>query len=1158
MDRAIDPQLLLLALGQHENLPSPEQLSELLAEAELNLLLQSDRIPEQLEAVGWYLHGVASSRLAPELYGIERQRAAFQVSAHVFDLLLHRADLQHLARLKYCFASQISYLRSDLNPNALAIYRRIHSELGNLRLLEDFGEIALACGVAFLGMDTRYVFDVTRNLRDEVNRLVPDWEVQDIFSTPFGSAAGVALGVRDLTTFLVFGRSEMLESARERLRAAVVAENCQEDQLSRWVAAHLLNLTDDLENSSIWTVLPPDVPPNVRTAFAMGTPKVLTLWPPQLQLFELETNPLSSSARRLLLSTPTSAGKTLLAQLLILSHLATSSTSVCYVAPTRSLCREIRKSLDARLRLLHKQVIDSLPEGDWLDSIVNDSPDVEIMTPERLSYLMRADSEQLLSRYGMFIFDEVHLIGEAGRGWTLEEELTYLHFRTADTEHRLILISAVIGNRNHFVQWMGEEVIHSPSDWRGPRRLHAIWTTEFEDWNNPIVEPMQRSKKYTHRAFRPLVGRLDVRISHTGRTFRLRTSEPIGNYVRKFHSSDPENIYERDSSKSTPFYKMLFPIIEHLAAFGPVLVIESTRPGTMRLAKTLADHLPPANGTSIQPLVDLVEARLGSHHPLKTVLQHGVAYHHGSLPSEIREAIEDAVIQGDVAILVATTTMTEGVNLPVRSVVIASQGSYGDDGYVEYITGPKLINAVGRAGRATKETEGIIVLARNEKPTAEDFGRLSPNDSDLDVISMLAAEDALASLAEFEQLQRASQDAVFEAGRGAVSDFIRFVWFVASELEKIGRLVTQENVVGVLQHSFGWTQLTTEAQDRWISVAEHTRSRYMRTNPQSRRRWASAGTSISSAWGLEQIAENVVHTLLNTEVPQEPLDAIKAIIAEDRLDKILALPEAPQKGVFDTRGGAYRTRILVPMRRILMEWLQGADLITLASTFFGEISDIEYRFEQLGDYLNQYFEVFLPWVMATLVPWTNELLEQSGSAEFLPTAIPAYVRWGVGNSTALELMVAGIQSRTLALRIATQWEIEEGDVGVREWIQSMNVDEWRTKFDASVADLRNLLEFCRNPQGDLVSRLIFGEVIETKSISFVDFLPKTSVSLKLGEGGSVAPVEIWAKDTLVGQVSNPDRADILSILNAGLTIETRFSVAHRSGILELILTDPGS
>ena len=1160
MERALDPELLSIALGEQVNLPSVEEVSELLTAAELALLVHKPEISEELIATGWYLHAIASSKYALRVYGIGRQRAAFQVAGHIFDLLLQTPDLNRLERLKYCFAAQIAYLRSTLDPNAMALYRReFAGDLGDLGLLSGLQEVALSCGVAFLGFDVGFTFQFTDSLRREIEGLERDWGVDTVFSTPFGSAAGVAFGTRDLMSFLVYGNAVSLERARERLRVAVLAENSAEDQLSRWVAAHLLNLADDLDRASIWTVLPPDISPAVRKAFAMGHPRVLTLWPPQLDLFSAgeqeQGNPLSTQVKRLFLSTPTSGGKTLLAQLLVAAHLATERTSVCYVAPTRSLCWEIRKSLEARMRFLGKEIAAGLPEGNWLGGLLIDyEPEIEVMTPERLSYLIRADSSGLLDRFGMFIFDEVHLVGEPDRGWTLEEDLTYLHYATQATDHRIVLMSAVVGNRNHFVEWMSEGVngvLHRYSPWRGPRRLHAIWTTD-PDWDNSLEE-ITRSKKFPRRVRYPLYGVLNIRISHTGDVRSLRTTEAVGELVLKI---DLNGGRQKDANKSTPFYRMLIPIIQHLSESGPVLIIESTRLRTVRMARAIAESMEPIEQSEIQSLVDLVEMRLGPEHPLCQVLKKGGAYHHGSLPGEIRVSIEEAVSEGHLRFLVATTTLTEGVNLPVQSVVIASQGSHSAEGYREYITGSKLINAIGRAGRAAKETEGIVVLARSAPPDPTDFRRLDPDDSDIRVSSMLATEEALNALAAFEELQKAAEDAVFQTATGEVSDFLTFVWFVAAELEKIGESPTRERIREVFEHSLAWVQLTPEDKDRWLAAATLTLLRYQETDPSTRRRWAVAGTAIRSASEMEDIARELAISLQNATVPQYPVEVIGLVTGEGRLERILQLPEAPKRRVYTQRGGRNREEVVIPMESLLCQWLQGTDLATLAGDFFGAVSDIDFRFEQLGDVIYDYFEIFFPWVFGTIISWTNGFLEESGAANLLPSTIPANVRWGVNSPTALELMARGMQSRSLALRIARAWQSEEREGNVHSWIRSMSIADWRQTFEASPADLRSILEFSRTREGGIAVEVITQGTAEFEVDSNVSEFARTDASLVPADNFNLSPIEIWVGESRVGRILTRDQADVRSLLNTGLILSTKFSASSGQGFLELKLVEP--
>ncbi len=1162
MEKSLDPKLISVALGEHERLPSPERLAELLTKAELGLLYHKPEFSDELRKSGWYLHAIGSSKYALETYGIERQRSAFQVSAHIFDLLLQSQKLSHIERLEYSFASQIAYLRSQLDPNAIAIYGREKSGLRtDSNLVSDYQDISLSCGIALLGMNANFLYQTTDRIRDEINRLISGWGVENIFSTPFGATAGIVNGTRDLFSYLIYGNLQLLERSKELFLRSVQSEASSEDQISRWVASHLLNIADDLKNASIWTVLPPEIPPAIRKAFTMAHPKILTLWPPQIELFSANlavgVNPLSSEVKRLFLSTPTSGGKTLLAQLLIVAHLATSGKSVCYVAPTRSLCREIANSLDKRLRYLKTKVISGLPEGDWLEGILDTTPQVEVMTPERLSYLIRSDSKKLIDDFGMFIFDEVHTIGERGRGWILEEDLAFLQYATQGKDHKIIFISAAIGNKVQFIEWLGQngdDVVRLIHDWRGPRRLYATWNT-LPDKSSARVEIAPKAKDYSTRRIYALHGQLHTLIPHSGVLFSLQTTEPIGELAWKFDVND--EYVGKDASKSTPFYKMLIPLINDLSLSGPVLVIESTIPRTIQLAKAIAVSREETNRPVIKQLIDLVVTKLHPTHSLGLVLKKGVAYHHGSLSQEVRVAIEEAASQNQIDILVATTTMTEGVNLPVKSVVIASQGTYTANGeYEEYITGPKLVNAIGRAGRATKETEGIVVLALNQQITPDDFKRFTPNPDEMEVISNIATKEALEFLANFEEVVREAEDAIFRTNNQIISNFLSFIWFFASELEKIGSALTDDNLLIALSKTLAWSQLKEEDRGRWFNVAHLVLDNYSRTDPTTRQRWAESGTSLNTARVIENIAREISPQVKNLNQPISVIDAISLILSDARLDTILSLPECKKQKVYFHRTGIEREELILPNRDILIQWVRGEEIIGLAETFFGDIDDVDFRFEQLGNFITNYFENFFPWIISTIVNWTNSVSLNEGEVVQLPKITPACIKWGVERNTALKLMMEGIISRNLANRIAEIWETEKIEIDVHSWIRSMTIDDWRIRFSVTIPEIRNLLEFSRSRLGNIATDVIANETNTIEVDSAVDKLPSNKVLLKIPDS-DLSPVEIWMGDQKVGQIRSCDQSDIQTLINSGLLFDYELVIENGKGELTINLVNPG-
>lgn len=239
----------------------------------------------------------------------------------------------------------------------------------------------------------------------------------------------------------------------------------------------------------------------------------------------------------------------------------------------------------------------------------------------------------------------------------------------------------------------------------------------------------------------------------------------------------------------------------------------------------------------------------------------------------------------------------------------------------------------------------------------------------------------------------------------------------------------------------------------------------------------------------------------------------------------------------------------------MRDWLQGAELTTLADNYFGTISNIDYRFEQLGDFINDYFEIYLPWVFGTIIIWTNHFLLEEGAESLVPNTVPANIRWGVNTPVALELMVNGIQSRNLALRIADAWDGEE-DNDVRSWIRSMGLVEWQHMFEASVAELRNLLEFSRDHRGGVAVDLITKESTELRVISNYTEFTQSDALLRPIEDTELSPVGVWVEDELVGRIHSRDQADIQSLLSTGLSFSIKFSALSGEGLLVLELLDP--
>jgi hypothetical protein len=910
----------------------------------------------------------------------------------------------------------------------------------------------------------------------------------------------VVEGCEALLDFLRRGDRRPLEVARAAFAAVVSGDRGTGDLDARWVAAHLLSFTDDADSGSLWSVLPPFVPGAVRQAFTIASPNVLVLWPPQRELLSANgrPSPVGSAQRRLLMALPTSAGKTLMAQMMVVTHLASQSTSVCYVTPLRSLAREVRRSLRSRLTFLQRELGRDLPDVDAVASAAlavtaddadgeradSDDADVEVMTPERLASLLHRDAESVLNKYGLFIFDEAHLLGSSDRGFLFESVLTFLHWRTQQTGHRLVLLSAALGNRAQVVAWLngGDDSALYSSEWRGPRRLHAVFGTEI-DRTRLLRRESVKNKAAPTRVVYPLRGAI-----------RLRTAEGLANVRLDFTDDVGESAFRLDAGGSrkpgtdgrTPTYEVVARLATALGHAGAMLIVTTERDDAVRIATAVANRVP--DSQRAVPLADLVRTRLGAEHPLVALIPKGVAFHHAGLPTDVLDAVEEGLRDDVLRYVACTSTLTEGVNLPVRTVIIAEKVYSGQPEGMR-LNPARLVNAIGRAGRAGRESEGWIInaLAHGETPSDFDWADIGP--ADLVATSRLASEQGLEALAIAEETLRASADALFSLHRPELDDFVSFVWFILTSEEAIGKAPNSADVVGAIESTLGFAQLSDHNRDRWLAVAETVRSTYTQADPIARRRWTRAGTSIGTARGLDAIALDIAAEIVNRvtairEVPavlvaedllpiEKPTDAVDLLHDLGVFEQLFALPECPRQWRFRYRRNSPSSdSIPLEPRQLLQEWLDGRSVPQMSELLPMDVA-ADWRLDQIVDVTTQLFEHFLSWTLGVVIEQVNAQLGTQGLPERLCPGLSAFVRYGVDRSLAVELLTSGVGSRVLAQRIAVSAERESVEViGLRSWLGRMSIPGWRDRFDASSSELLDLLEYTRSRRTGILRLLL--------------------------------------------------------------------------------------
>jgi hypothetical protein len=189
------------------------------------------------------------------------------------------------------------------------------------------------------------------------------------------------------------------------------------------------------------------------------------LYPPQVEAVEAGV----TEGANLVASVPTASGKTLVAQLAMLSAIAEQGGessfefggdgTALYIVPLRALAGEKAAEFEAFERFgLSVGVSTGNYESDGSRLADND---VVVATSEKVDSLVRNGADWI-DDLACVVADEVHLVDDDNRGPTLEVTLAKLRQRVSDLQ--VVALSATIGNADELADWLDAELVDS--DWR--------------------------------------------------------------------------------------------------------------------------------------------------------------------------------------------------------------------------------------------------------------------------------------------------------------------------------------------------------------------------------------------------------------------------------------------------------------------------------------------------------------------------------------------------------------------------------------------------------------------------------------------------------------------------------------------------------------------
>lgn len=164
----------------------------------------------------------------------------------------------------------------------------------------------------------------------------------------------------------------------------------------------------------------------------------------------------------ILVCTPTASGKTLVGEMAIYHCVHSKRKKGVYVVPLRALASEKYREFKKRYPSL--KIALASGDIDSKDEYLSDF-DIIITTSEKLDSLLR-HHVSWLSRIGVLVVDEIHLLNDPSRGPTLEVLITILCRQLPELQ--IVGLSATIGNAPELASWLDAKLVED--QWR-PVRL---------------------------------------------------------------------------------------------------------------------------------------------------------------------------------------------------------------------------------------------------------------------------------------------------------------------------------------------------------------------------------------------------------------------------------------------------------------------------------------------------------------------------------------------------------------------------------------------------------------------------------------------------------------------------------------------------------------
>lgn len=388
--------------------------------------------------------------------------------------------------------------------------------------------------------------------------------------------------------------------------------------------------------------------------------------------------------KHLIVQGATSSGKTLLSELNILDVVSRRLQAIVLV-PLKAMVHERTRQFIDDLEGQGLRVYGS--SSDYMDNderLINGEYDVAIIVYEKYYAMLSQNGGAILDACRLLVVDELSMLSKEERGPKLEMALEITRIKNPQT--RIMCLATSDCKTDKIREWLGKDTIQINSPLR-PVGLDEYILTENGTGKHRYIPSEKEfdSIDVNAQKLRESVISEDVQLEIPGYNEELRDREKR----EKFLLAVIRKIYQKNPNAKTLIFAATKADTERYAdflsrqagdIFGPVTEDEEFR-------QTMAD-------------IETCDRDDDRDH-IKTLMQRGLSYHNSGVSTNLREIIESAFQRNSspVKAVVATETLTVGVNMPFDAMIMMDCRVPKRKGDKVELTSQEYRNYIGRAGR---------------------------------------------------------------------------------------------------------------------------------------------------------------------------------------------------------------------------------------------------------------------------------------------------------------------------------------------------------------------------------------------------------------------------------------------------------------------------